>query len=192
MRALKYPKLKLLADCEKPIVVAPPELGPIEVEAPTNRAGPEKRNEPNAKVPPEGTKNHNRELPLRLRVLGPEGEEFLDCSRTQTTLVELAEHDIGLHVAIEVDELGHDLLRPLSLDWEVFGRDIRVHPVVPSGFDHLPEGEIVVDGDGVGRVGGSCSTCHDNTPFSTSSGIWDLPFHTAPCGNQRHRRSLQV
>ncbi len=120
MRASNYPKLKLLADCEKPIVVAPPELGPIEVEAPTNRAAPEKRNEPNAKVPPDGTKTHNGELSLRLRALGPEGEEFLDCSRTQTTLAELAEHENGLHVAIEVDELGHDLLHSLSLDWEVF------------------------------------------------------------------------
>lgn len=149
-------ELKLLADCQEPGVVVPPEPEPAEAQAAPRTAPVEARDAAAAEVPPERAESHDRELPLELGVLDPKGQELFDGGRTQAALVELAEYVFGLHVAVEVDELGCDLLDAFTLHGEVLGGDVAVLPVVPSGRDHLLEGEIVVDDDGVGGAAESC------------------------------------
>ena len=137
-------------------MVAPPALEPVEAEVAPAREAPEIRDVPIAKVPPDRTESHDRELPLQLRVLGSEGEELLDSGGTKTATVKLAERLVGLRVIVEVDELGHDLLGAVAIHGEVLGSDVAVLPVVPSGRDHLLEGKAVVDGDWVGGADALC------------------------------------
>jgi len=177
----KGKRTELLAEGQKPEGPAPPGLKPEEVEVPLERMAPEIRDVPVAEAPPNRTESHDRELPLQLRVLGSKSEELFDGGRTEAALIELAEHVIGLHVLIEVDELGHNFLGAFALHGEVLGSDVVVLPVVPSGRDHLLEGETVVDGDGVGGADGSYGLAVRRQRFTKNLAkrllILDPPLH---------------
>lgn len=144
--------MKRVSDCQEPVVVEPPAPEPVEAQAALRTAPVEARDEADVEeAPPDGTESHDRELPLQLRVFGPEGKELLDSGGTQTALVELADNLVGrIHHAVEVNDLDLDAHHTLALHGEVISGDIVVLPVVPSDRDHLREGKTVVDGDGVG------------------------------------------
>lgn len=143
--------MKLLANGEEAKVDVPPALEPEEVEVAPARAAPEERDIPAKEAPPDGAKGHDRELPLNVGVFDPESQKFLDEGGTQAHLFELADDFVGrVHHAIEMHELDVDVHYAIALHGEVLLDDVGVDPVVPSGRDHLLEGESVVDGDGVG------------------------------------------
>lgn len=161
--------LKLLADSGETALLEPSVLKPAEVQEPLAAEPEEVRNRVvAAQIPPDRPESHDRELPLDVVELSPEGQELGKGRGTQTHLVELEERVLGLDDTVEVHELDVDIQHAFALHREVLGSDVVVLPVVLASRDYLLEGETVVDRDGIGDRDGSFEDTlvrHDNASF---------------------------
>ena len=99
----------LLAGGEEPVVVAPAEADPAQVEAPAIAIAPQIRDVAETAHVRPGAESDDRVLPLLVGVLLGETEELLVERGPEAAAVHLGEHLIGRRVAVHVDVLERDL-----------------------------------------------------------------------------------
>ena len=144
-----------LANGREPVELSPGDLDLAEVHVPLRTVPVEAQNVAASAVPalPNGTKRHNRELALKIRILCSQSEMLVRFSWAIARLVHLVKRLVSRNGPIEVDELHYRIYLALPVIREVVGSDAWVCPVVASGLHSLLYTHLVVHGDGVG-IGG--------------------------------------